>query len=87
MKEYFEEKRKKKASYLYYGLAASAMTTLTVTAGILSAVRGESVQIIASSFAAAAVWCFTAVLSFYIFYDANRAAFKSDGLDNDNTRT
>lgn len=81
MKEYYESKRMKSASYLYYGLIAAGLAALMAVAGIFSVSRGEEVKIIATSFAAAGVWAVTAFISLYVFYTNNRAELKSDKLD------
>lgn len=81
MKEYYESKRMKCASYLYYGLIAAGFAALMTLAGILSVSRGEEVKIAATSFAAAGVWALTAFISLYVFYANNRAELNSDKLD------
>ncbi|MCM1024060.1 MAG: hypothetical protein NC395_08395 [Prevotella sp.] len=83
MKEYFETKRMKSTSYLYYGLIAAALTALMTVAGILSIVRGLSAAIAFTAFAAAVIWGVAAFVSLYIFYADNRAELKSDKLDSE----
>ncbi len=83
MKEYYESKRMKSTSYLYYGLIAAGLAALMAVAGILSVSRGDEVKIIATSFAAAGVWAVTAFISLYVFYTNNRAELNSEKLDSD----
>lgn len=81
MKEYYEAKRMKSMSYLYYGLIAAGFAALMTVVGIISVSRSEEVKIIATSFAAAGVWAVTAFISLYVFYANNRAELNSDKLD------
>lgn len=81
MKEYYETKRMKSTSYLYYGLVAAAFAALMIVAGILSVVRGTGLWVTVTSFASAVVWGFTSFLSLYVFYSDNRTDLNSDKLD------
>ncbi len=74
---------KKRISYLYYGLITSALAGFMLVWGILSAVRGEGLWVIVTSFIAAAVWCVTAAMSLYVYYDANRSTISSDNIDSE----
>lgn len=78
MKDYYEINRHKKASYLYYGLITAALAGFSFVFGVLSAVRGDTLFIVVTSFAAAVLWCLSAFVSFYIFYIANRAVLRAD---------
>ncbi|MDE6762496.1 MAG: hypothetical protein K2J73_02315 [Oscillospiraceae bacterium] len=81
MRDYYETKRMKSASYLYYGLVAAGFTALMAVAGILSVSREADLWITVTSFASAAVWGITSFVSLYIFYINNRAELNSDKLD------
>lgn len=81
MKDYYETKRMKSTSYLYYGLVAAGFAALMVVAGIISAAHGKGLRITVTAFAAAAVWGITAFVSLYVFYADNRAELNSDKLD------
>ena len=81
MKEYYDSKKRKSVSYLYYGLVAAGFTALMIVAGILSVARGTGLWVTVTSFASAAVWGFTSFVSLYVFYTDNRAELNSDKLD------
>lgn len=81
MKDYFETKKRKSASYLYYGLIAAGLTALMIVAGILSLTRVESLGVVITAFASALLWGSTSFLSLYVFYADNRAQFDRDTLD------
>ncbi len=83
MKDYYEVNRRKKASYLYYGLITAAFAGFTIVWGILSAVRREALGIVLTCFIAAAFWVVSTIMSLYVFYDANRATLKSDNIDSE----
>jgi len=78
---HFESKRRKKGSYLYYGIITAVIAAAMLMWGILSAVKGENVWSIIVSFIAAAVWGGTAAISFYVYRDANKAMLTSDSDD------
>lgn len=78
MKDYYEPSHRKKSSYLYYGLITAALACFSVVWGILSAVRGESLSIVITCFIGAVFWAAAALLSLYVFYDANRSSIASD---------
>lgn len=81
MKDYFETKSRKSASYLYYGLIAAGLTALMIVAGILSLVRVESLGVVITAFVSALLWGATSFLSLYVFYSDNRSEFDRDKLD------
>lgn len=81
MKDYYETKRMKSVSYLYYGLVAAGFAALMIVAGILSAAHGTGLWITVTSFAAAAIWVIASFASLYVFYADNRAELNSDTLD------
>ncbi|MDE5577470.1 MAG: hypothetical protein K2J11_08800 [Oscillospiraceae bacterium] len=81
MKDYFETKKRKSSSYLYYGLIAAGLTALMIVAGILSLVRVESLGVVITAFVSALLWGGTSFLSLYVFYTDNRAQFDRDTLD------
>lgn len=81
MKDYFETKSIKSASYLYYGLIAAGLTALMIVAGILSLVRVESLGVVITAFVSALLWGSTSFLSLYVFYSDNRTEFDRDKLD------
>lgn len=83
MKEYYETKRMKSTSYLYYGLVAAGLAALMIVLGILAIAHGSGTGIIVTSFAAAAVWGITSFVSLYVFYSDNRAELNSDKLDSE----
>lgn len=81
MKEYYDSKKRKSVSYLYYGLIAAGFAALMIVAGIIAVSRGADMKITVTSFAAAAVWGLTAFVSLYVFYADNRTELNSDKLD------
>lgn len=83
MKDYFETKRRKSASYFYYGLVSAGLTALMIVAGILAMMRVESLGVVITAFASALLWGGTSFLSLYVFYSDNRAEFDPDKLDSD----
>lgn len=83
MKDYYEISRRKKTAYLYYGLIASALAGFTLVCGVLSAIRGEGLPIVLTSFGAAIFWGAAAFISFHVFYSANRSSIASDNINNE----
>lgn len=83
MKDYYETNKRKKTAYLYYGLITAALTGLTLVSGVLSAIRGEGLPIVLTSFGAAIFWGAAAFISFYVFYNANRSSIASDNINNE----
>ena len=81
MKDYFETKRRKSASYFYYGLIAAGLTALMMVAGILALTRVESLGVVITAFVSALLWGGTSFLSLYVFYADNRSEFDHDKLD------
>lgn len=81
MKDYFETKSRKSASYFYYGLIAAGLAALMIVAGIISVARGTGLWVAVTSFASAAVWGIVSFISLYIFYADNRAELSTDKLD------
>lgn len=81
MKDYYETKRMKSVSYLYYGLVAAGFAALMIVAGILSVAHSTGLRITVTSFAAAAVWAIASFVSLRVFYTDNRAELNSDKLD------
>ncbi|MDE6747018.1 MAG: hypothetical protein K2J72_10365 [Oscillospiraceae bacterium] len=83
MKDYFETKSRKSASYFYYGLIAAGLAALMIVTGIISVARSTGVWVAVTSFASAAVWGITAFVSLYIFYTDNRSELSADKLDSE----
>ena len=81
MKDYFESKSRKSASYFYYGLIAAGLTALMIVAGILALARVESLGVVITAFASALLWGSTSFLSLYVFYADNRTQFDRDTFD------
>lgn len=81
MKEYYDSKKRKSVSYLYYGIIAAGFASLMTVAGIIAVSRGSDMKITVTSFAAAAAWGLTAFVSLHVFYADNRAELNSDKLD------
>ena len=83
MRDYFETKSRKSASYFYYGLIAAGLTALMIVEGILALTRVESLGVVITAFVSALLWGSTSFLSLYVFYTDNRSKFDHDKLDSD----
>ncbi|MDE6599190.1 MAG: FUSC family protein [Oscillospiraceae bacterium] len=83
MRDYFETKSRKSASYFYYGLIAAGLTALMIVEGILALTRVESLGVVITAFVSALLWGSTSFLSLYVFYTDNRSKFDNDKLDSD----
>ncbi|MDE7302257.1 MAG: FUSC family protein [Oscillospiraceae bacterium] len=83
MKDYFETKSRKSASYFYYGLISAGLTALMIVEGILALTRVESLGVVITAFVSALLWGSTSFLSLYVFYTDNRSKFDNDKLDSD----
>ena len=81
MKDYFETKKRKSASYFYYGLISAGLTALMIVAGIMALARVESPGVVITSFVSALLWGGTSFLSLYVFYVDNRSEFNHDTFD------